>query len=363
MHTKIAALALTLILALLPAAAGAQEAAPAPPVGMASGILIDLDNGKILWAREDQSPRAPASLTKILTALVVLERIRLTEKVVITPEARYVDGARLYAEEGWTFPAEDLMWGLLLQSGNDAAVALGQRASPDGSIAGFIKLMNERAAELGASDSDFRNPHGLDEPGHSTSARALAMIAAAAMRNKTFSKMVATRTHQITWGDGSARTLFNGNKLLSRYPGAVGIKTGFTAEAGHALASAVRRDGTTLLAIVLGSPDHYQDSTALYDWAFANLAVLEGNPLGAIHPDRKKTEVPAAHADSARALEVVQYDPAAEPAGGSSAPLVVPLLVLTGAILAGQGIRKRLRSRPAASRDRSRDPSKEAQAT
>lgn len=306
--------------------------------------MLDLENGKVLWAREHEAPRAPASLTKMLTALVVLERLKLTDRVAITREARYADGARIYAEEGWTFSVEDLLWGLLLESGNDAAIALGQKASPDGTLEGFVKMMNERAQKLGAIGSSFQNPHGLDAPQHVSTARDLALIASAAMRNKTFASIVATQVHKIPWGDGSQRTFTNGNKLLASYPGAAGIKTGFTNEAGKALASAVRRDGTTLVAVVLGSPDHYKESVLLYDWTFSNLSVLEGNPLGVLQPTVEK----APQADPARGLEVVQYDPrVASRSGGESAILVVPLLVLGGAIIGGRLIRDRMRPTPA----------------
>lgn len=343
---KLRALALATAAALaltLSGNAHAQTSPEPPAVGMASGILLDLESGKILWARDHESPRAPASLTKMVTALVVLEKLKLSDRVVITHEARYADGARIYAEEGWTFSAEDLLWGLLLESGNDAAIALAQKASPDATLEGFLKLMNDRAHKLGATASTFRNPHGLDEPGHVTTARDLALIAGAAMRNKVFATMVGTQVHKTPWGDGAQRTFTNGNKLLANYPGAVGIKTGFTNEAGKALASAVRRDGTTLVAVVLGSPDHYQDSTLLYDWAFANLPGLLGHPLGILQIEPEK----AKQADPAAGLEVVQYDPRAQQEGGESAILVVPLLVLGAVIVGGRWIRDRLRPRPA----------------
>lgn len=331
-----AALAMT-----LSSGARAQTPAEPPAVGMASGILVDIESGKILWAREHESPRPPASLTKIMTALVVLDRLKLSDRVVITREARYADGARIYAEEGWTFSVEDLLWGLMLESGNDAAIALAQKASPDGTLEGFVKLMNDKAQKLGATGSTFRNPHGLDEPGHATTARDLALIAAAAMRNKTFANITGTQVHKIPWADGSQRTFTNGNKLLANYQGAIGIKTGFTNGAGKALASAVRRDGSTLVAMVLGSPDHYQETIMLHDWAFANLPMLQGRPLGVVQPVVEKVTEP----DPASALEVVQYDPQARTGNGESAVLVVPLLVLGAAIVGGRWIRERLRPR------------------
>lgn len=322
---------------------------PAPGVGMASGILIDIQTGKILWSKDDRVVRPPASLTKILTALVVLENANLKDKGVLTKEARYAPGGRMYAEEGWTFTIEDLLWGLLLQSGNDAAVALAQAVSPDGTIDGFSKLMNDRAHELGAIDTNFANPHGYDQEGHLTTARDLGIITLAAMKNPTFAKMVMTKTHDITWGDGSPHTLINHNKLLTRYPGTVGVKTGFTNGAGHSLVSAVTRDGSTLIAVAMGSPDHYGESIALYDWGFGNLAALRTQSTTSIRAVKKTRTVQAPPADL-NGLEVVQVgqDLASgtdAPQSPASAPLVAPLLALLAAGGLGSMMSKRRRRR------------------
>lgn len=333
---KVLASGLTLALfALLPTSAAAQtsiETAPPPPVtGMASGILIDASTKKILWAREDQTPRAPASLTKILTALVVIENAKLNATAVITPEARTAPGGRLYAELGWTFTIEDLLWGLLLQSGNDAAVALGQAVAPD--LDSFMKMMNDRARKIGAVNSTFMNPHGYDQPGHTTTARDLALITVAALKNPTFAKMVGTKSQQITWGDGQPRIISNHNKLLWRYPDTIGVKTGFTDESGHSLASAVRRNNTTLVVITLNSPDHYAESIALYDWAFPNLAALRANPAGIIQ------EAKPARRTLDTGLKIIEIDPTlvrgSVGAGPWSAPLLVPILSGALALLLG----------------------------
>lgn len=252
------------------AQAPAEATAEAPPTSMISGILIDLESKKVLWAKDAESMRAPASLTKILTALTVLELANLEDTAVISKAARNAPGGRMYAEEGWTFTVQDLLWGLMLQSGNDAAITLAEKVSPDGTIAGFMKLANAKAVELGATDSNFMNPHGLDEPGHTTTARDLGIITAAAMQNPIFARMVASKTHNVPWGDGNQHMFINHNKMLWRTPGAIGVKTGFTNEAGNCLVSAVHRNGSTLIAVVMGTPQHYADSNALYDWGFAN---------------------------------------------------------------------------------------------
>lgn len=324
-------LARFLALALLlggasPAPAGAaQDAAPPPGVGMASGILVEHATGKVLWAKDPEAQRPPASLTKILTALVVLETADLDEVAQITGEARSVEGGRIYAEAGWTFTIRDLLWGLLLQSGNDAAVALAQKISPDGSAGGFISMMNEQAGRLGTKASTFTNPHGLDDPGHVSTALDLAAITSAAMRNATFAEMVRTKTHDVGWGDGTPHTFINHNRLLWLYPGAIGIKTGFTSGAGNSLASAVDRDGTVLIAIVLGSTDHYGESIALYDWAFANLPALRAASTQRLEPPAEDRSDAGA---AAPGLEVVQYDPSTANPRPASAPLVAPILVL-----------------------------------
>src|SRR5688500_6189840 len=130
-----------------PSAAFAQAAAatPEPPTTMASGVLVDLQTKKVLWAKDDRAQRAPASLTKILTALTVLDRADLEDTAVISSAARNAPGGRMYAEEGWTFTIQDLLWGLMLQSGNDAAITLAEKVSPDGTVEGFMKLANAKA--------------------------------------------------------------------------------------------------------------------------------------------------------------------------------------------------------------------------
>lgn len=279
-----AALLALAYLAPVPAVAQTPVAAP-PETTMSAGILIDLQSNRVLWAKNPDSPRAPASLAKILTALTVLQNANLGDTTVISPAARNVGGGRMYAEQGWQFTVEDLLWGLLLQSGNDAAVALAEKVSPDGTVAGFMKLANATAAALGAKNSNFVNPHGLDEPGQTTTARDLAIITSAAMRNPVFAQMVSSKTRNVPWGDGLPHTFINHNKMLWKTPGAIGVKTGFTKGAGNSLVSAVRRNGSTLVAVVMGTPRHYQESNALYDWGFENLASLKAQSSAALVGD------------------------------------------------------------------------------
>lgn len=273
-----------------PAAAG-PEANPLPvPLGVATGILVDAANGKVLWQENDTVPRAPASLTKLVTAMVVLSRANLDATAPVTPDAVAVGGSEVEAPAGTAMTIRDMLWGLLLVSGNDMAVALAHAVGGDGSqgsqgMANFVGLMNTDAAAVGATGSHFANPDGLDDPGHVATARDLALVSLLDLRNPMFAQMVGAVTHTLAW-DGQEHVLSNHNKLLTMYPGTIGIKTGYTSQAGWDLASAVTRKGVTLLAVVMGtrSPAGYDDSEALYNWGFANLAAIEARSTDTLSP-------------------------------------------------------------------------------
>lgn len=265
------------------------------PLGVDEGILVDASTGAVLWQVNDTVPRPPASLTKIATAMVVLQRANLNQIATVTPDAAAVGGSVTYAPAGATMTVEDMLWGLLMVSGNDMAVALAHAVSPDGSISGFATLMNQDAAAIGASGTTFVNPHGLDAPGHVSTARDLALLTMVDMQNPTFAQIVGTRQHSVAW-EGVSHPMTNHNKLLELYPGTIGVKTGYTDGAGNALISEATRNGATLLSVVMGtkSPAGYADSEALYNWGFANLSALEAQSTDRLTPKPLPRVAPAA---------------------------------------------------------------------
>ncbi|MEZ4767178.1 MAG: D-alanyl-D-alanine carboxypeptidase family protein [Caldilineales bacterium] len=237
----------------------AQRAAETlPPLSAPAALVADSATGRVLGAVNASEPRAMASTTKIMTALLVLERADLGDLVTISPSA-LVGGATMGLEAGETLTVEDLLWGLLVNSGNDAAMALAEHVG--GSEQAFVDLMNQRAAELGLTSTHFVNPHGLDAPGHASSAADLWHLAELAMTYPTFRTMVATRSHEA-----AGHQLFTTNELLGVYPGADGIKTGTSDAAGQCLVASVSENGMRTVAVVLGSADRYGDAETLFQF-------------------------------------------------------------------------------------------------
>lgn len=249
----------------------ASAAPPAPSVRAASAVLVGVGSRRVLWEKDGRVRRAPASTTKIMTALAVVERGGLDEMVTVSPRAAATSGSTVWLSAGETLSVRDLLYGLLLTSGNDAAVALAEHVA--GSVDDFARLMNEEAGAIGATDTHFRNPHGLDEPGHYTTARDLALIAARALQEPLVARIVATKRATIAWpGHEVDRALRNKNRLLWEYEGADGVKTGFTDEAGKCLVASATRGGLHLVAVVMGSPDIWGDAAAILNYGFAKLS-------------------------------------------------------------------------------------------
>lgn len=242
-------------------------APPQPAAGAA--LLLDLTTNTLLFAQNHEQRLAPASTTKMMTALVALERGRLDDEVLVeAADLTTPSYAGLYAGETWTL--EDLLYALLLPSDNAAARVIARHIA--GSEAAFVALMNEQAAAWGLRNTHFVNPHGLDAPQHYSSAYDLAQIALHGLANPLFASMVATREHRV-----GARTLANQNQLLGSYEGMAGVKTGTTDEAGECLISLVERPTGRALCVIMRSDDRYRDSRLLLDHYFASYVTV---PLG-----------------------------------------------------------------------------------
>jgi D-alanyl-D-alanine carboxypeptidase (penicillin-binding protein 5/6) len=244
----------------------------APPrIGALSAVLADLDDGQVMFAKAPEIRRPIASLTKVMTALIVLDRLALDEVVVVSPDAVFEDddfgaSSTLGLRAGERRTVRELLDALMLQSANDAAVALAIEVS--GSQQRFVELMNGRAHSLGLRDTVFFSPNGLDDRGRSTARDLLALTRAAASQ-PGFSRIVGSRFRTIPSPSGPPRRVQNRNALLWLYPGATGVKTGYTAGAGFCLIATAERDGRRLVAIVLGDRDEpFSDAAALLDHGF-----------------------------------------------------------------------------------------------
>ncbi|MGE5559478.1 MAG: serine hydrolase [Chloroflexota bacterium] len=269
---KRALAAILLVLIVAATAATPATAAPAAPAVQSTGaILVDLDTGQVLFSKNADTPLYPASTTKIMTALLALELGKLEDGVTAGDDVLTVDGSRIYLEPGEQQTLNDLLYAMMLSSANDAAWAIAEHYG--GTVDHFVELMNQRAAELGATNTHFVNPNGLHDRGHITTARDLSLIARAAMVNPVFAAIVSTRKHVMPWlSKNTVRELYNINDMLYDYDGTIGVKTGFTTPAGHTLVSAVERDGMRLLSVTLHADlaHRFGDARNLMDWAFAN---------------------------------------------------------------------------------------------
>ena len=234
-----------------------------------AALLMEYETGRVLYAQNAGEPLPMASTTKIMTALVALENGNLNEPVTTGRNAFGVPGTSIYLSLGEQLPLIDMLYGLMLASGNDAAVAIAEHIGGD--VDGFCKMMNERAADIGCENTVFATPHGLPADNHHTTASDLALIAREAMQNPTFREIVSTQRASIPWAERDYdRILNNKNKLLSEYPGAIGVKTGYTKAAGRCLVFAAERDGLELIGVVLNCPDWFQEAEALLDRGFEN---------------------------------------------------------------------------------------------
>ena len=238
----------------------------AQAVSAQKAIVVDALSGRVLYEKDADERSLIASTTKIMTALVVCEQCNVLDRMRIPKEAVGIEGSSMYLQEGEVLTIQELLYGLMLSSGNDAAVALAIYCG--GTVEGFAEMMNDKAHVLGMTGTHFENPNGLDSPGHYSTARDLAILTAFAMENPIFAKTVSTKT--VTVG---SRCLRNHNKLLWQVEGADGVKTGFTKAAGRILVSSASRDGRRVIAVTINDPNDWADHASLLEDAFARYNV------------------------------------------------------------------------------------------
>ncbi len=234
----------------------------AQAVSARRAYVLDAVSGRVLFQRDPDQRSLIASTTKIMTALVVCEQCNVLDRMRIPKEAVGIECSSMYLKEGEVLSIQELLYGLMLSSGNDAAVALAIYCG--GTVEGFAELMNDKARNLRLTGTHFENPNGLDSPGHYSTARDLARLAAYAMENPIFYKTVSAKTVKV-----GERYLTNHNKLLWRIDGADGVKTGFTKAAGRILVSSATREGRRLIAVTIDDPDDWRDHQSLLEEGFA----------------------------------------------------------------------------------------------
>ncbi|BBI33152.1 D-alanyl-D-alanine carboxypeptidase family protein [Cohnella abietis] len=252
----------------LQTATAKPKSLPSPPANHARGAaLIDVASGRILFSQRGDEPMKIASLTKIMTAIVAIEHGQLDSKVKVSANAAGKEGSSLYLKAGEQITLRDVLYGLMLRSGNDAAVAIAEHVG--GSIEGFAYLMNKKAEEIGLTHSHFMNPHGLDQENHYSSANDLAKLAAYALHNPDFKEIVKTKVKSApNPNEAWDYKWVNKNKMLNMYDGADGVKTGYTKQALRTLVSSATRNGQQLVAVTLNDGNDWLDHKNLLDFGF-----------------------------------------------------------------------------------------------
>lgn len=267
--SKVAILAILIFVLLCPLFFANTHIVNAVSVNAKGSILMDEATNEVLFENNAHAKLPMASTTKIMTALVAIEKLDLTQKIKVPAKAVGIEGSSIYLKKNEEIKIEDLLYGLMLQSGNDAAEALAIIVA--GSKENFAKLMNEKALQIGANNTNFENPHGLDSANHYTTAYDLALITSTALKNEKFKTIVSTKNHKVEKTNlVQERFLFNKNKMLRNYEGAIGVKTGYTKKCGRCLVSAAERNGTTLICVVLNCPPMWEDSINLLNYGFNN---------------------------------------------------------------------------------------------
>lgn len=263
---KICILTFALTITLVISSLGIQtSAADELYISAHSAVLINADDGSVLFEKNSDEKLPMASTTKIMTAIIAIENGDLSKEFAVDERAVGVEGTSAYLQKGDKLTLESALYALLLQSANDAAVAIACEISK--STEDFVGLMNQKCADLGLSCTHFENPNGLPSSGHYTTAKELAYLAAYCMKNETFAAIVSKKSADINI-NGAPRTFVNHNRLLSMYNDCIGIKTGYTQKSGRCLVSAAEREGCRLIAVTLNAPNDWNDHKKLFDHGF-----------------------------------------------------------------------------------------------
>ncbi|MCI1856979.1 MAG: D-alanyl-D-alanine carboxypeptidase [Sporolactobacillus sp.] len=269
----------TLIFSLDPGRAGA-----AVSVSAQSAVLIDQETGRMLYEKNSRQRLPIASITKVMTAVLAVESGKMNRTVTVSRRAAVAEGSSVYLKAGERMKLRDLVYGLLLRSGNDAALAIAEAVG--GSERGFALMMNEKARELGMTDTHFMNPSGLHDPDHYSTAADMAALTAYAMENRVFRKIIRTRRYrEAATNRSEARLWVNKNKMLRLYRYSTGGKTGFTKNAGRTLISTASRNGLSLIAVTLNDGDDWRDHRHLFEWAFTEFKRTQVLKKGRVKTD------------------------------------------------------------------------------
>lgn len=253
-----------------------QREAHAVNVSARSAILMEQESGRVLFGKEEHVERKIASITKIMTAIIAIESGKLDEYTTVSNEASGIEGSSLYLKPGEKVLLRDLVYGLMLRSGNDAAVAIAEAVG--GSVDGFVHLMNEKRKEIGMKNTQFTNPHGLDDGDkHYSTAYDMALLMQYAMENETFQEISGTTYYESPQeGESWNRQWRNKNKLLtSLYEYCTGGKTGYTKAAGRTLVTTAEKDGMSLIAVTLDAPSDWNDHIRMFEWGFSTFDMYE----------------------------------------------------------------------------------------
>lgn len=243
----------------------------APGISAHSAVLMEAESGRVLYEKNPHQKRSIASITKIMTAIVAIEYGNLEDEVTVSARAERVGGSSIYLKKGEKMKLKDLIYGLMLRSGNDAAIAIGEHVG--GSVEGFVHLMNEKARWIGMTDSHFSNPHGLDQDNHYSTAYDMALLMRYAMKNETFRKIAGSVSYQAEKEPYPWR---NKNKLLTRYyEYCTGGKTGYTSRAGRTLVSSAEKENMELIMVTLNASDDWNDHRNVYEWAYRTFDLVK----------------------------------------------------------------------------------------